>query len=100
MAGTTYLIYAGGYNGQSGNLQVRARLNTTPIILTNVQYSVSGTVKFTVLGAPGDEYIVFGSTNFLDWYQLNIISNVTGAVDFTDPESPGFTRRFYRCRKP
>jgi hypothetical protein len=100
-AGTTCYIWAGGYNGAVGNLQIRARLNTTAaIILTNVQYSVSQGLRFTVLGAPGDEYIVFGSTNFLDWFQLNIISNVTGAVEFTDPASLGLTRRFYRCKKP
>jgi hypothetical protein len=29
VAGTVYLIYAGGYNGQSGNLQIRARAFTT-----------------------------------------------------------------------
>jgi hypothetical protein len=100
-ANTTYYIWAGGYNGAVGNLQLRARVNAAAIILTNIQYSVSQGVRFTILGAPGDEYIVLGSTNLLQWGQINnTVSNVTGAVEFADPAALGLTRRFYRCWKP
>jgi hypothetical protein len=55
VAGTTYLIYAGGYNGQSGNLQIRARTSQTlandfcsgAIALTENVYHVQSTASAT-----------------------------------------------------
>jgi hypothetical protein len=97
-AGTTYYIWAGGYNGQAGHLQIRASVAVTPIILTNLGYTASGSFRFTIKGDPG-EYIVFGTSNFLDWHQLEILNNTSGSVDFTNTPPAGYTFRFYRCQK-
>jgi hypothetical protein len=40
------------------------------------------------------------SSNLLDWSSLTILTNLTGALDYTDSESADHPCRFYRARLP
>ncbi len=49
-AATTYYLYAGGYNGQSGNLQIRARVLSAPRRPQLVLRLGSGNLLLTIYG--------------------------------------------------
>jgi alpha-tubulin suppressor-like RCC1 family protein len=87
-------ISAGGYH----NLALVA--GSFPMQLSGVNYLPSGQVEFTVSGLAGDVYRVLGSTNLRDWQTIASVTNLSGTMQFTDPGSAGYTRRFYRLVMP
>ncbi len=54
---------------------------------------------FNVNAAVGQAVVIEASTNLLQWtaIQTNVVTS-SGVIFFTDPESAGFPRRFYRAR--
>ena len=67
---------------------------------SGVNYPPGGQLQFTVSGLAGDVYRVLGSTNLHDWQTIVSITNLSGTMQFTDPGSAGYTRRFYRLVMP
>jgi hypothetical protein len=59
---------------------------------------VNGQFQLTLSGDPGRTYEVQGSTNLLNWSVLATLlnTNANGLMQFSDPLSPNFNRRFYR----
>ena len=60
-----------------------------PAWLTNSQFG------FRLAGTSGESYIIQGSTNLSLWTPL--LTNSATLYDFTDPNAPDFSRRFYRA---
>ena len=52
--------------------------------------------QFTATGEVGQRFQLETSTNLVTWSALTTLTNITGAVQFTEPESTNFARRFYR----
>jgi hypothetical protein len=54
-----------------------------------------GRFQFTLRGLSNDVYAVQATSNFTAWATLATITNITGQVQWTDP-NPVFFYRFYR----
>jgi hypothetical protein len=65
---------------------------TSPIKLPNGQF------QFHFSGTSGENYIIQGSTNLVNWVPL--LTNSATALDFVDTNAAGFGRRFYRVSVP
>jgi hypothetical protein len=66
-----------------------------PVVLSSPNYG-DGTFKLTVNGFAGPDYVLAGSTNFIDWTDLATNFSPTVPFQFTNPSSPKM--RFYRVR--
>jgi hypothetical protein len=62
------------------------------VVVTN------GQVQATLIGEPGQTYVVEGSTNLLDWTPVatNTLPG-SGTAKFNDAGAPAFGQRFYRA---
>lgn len=96
VASTTYLIYAGGYNGQSGKLQIRARLLSPP---RRPQLSLrlgAGNLLLTVYGDVDHLHQVQESTSVKtpSWQTVQsvILSNDPQTLTLPLPSSARFWR--------
>jgi hypothetical protein len=63
-------------------------------------FSPDGTFQLTVSGAPGPGYAVDGSTNLIDWFNIALLTNVDGTIQFTDSSSTNYPQLFYRVSAP
>jgi hypothetical protein len=57
----------------------------------------NGQPHITLTGTPGDRYVIEASTNFPFWNSVQTVTNANGSVLYSDPGSPGETRKFYRA---
>jgi uncharacterized delta-60 repeat protein len=57
-----------------------------------------GEFRFDVTGPPGQIVLIEGSTNLQTWLQLWTNTLGSGPLYFSDPDSAGISRRFYRAR--
>ncbi|MEY2427378.1 MAG: hypothetical protein QOJ40_263 [Verrucomicrobiota bacterium] len=90
-----------GHTGSS-NPFVVASPNVAPyqININGISRGQDGQLQLTISGWPGDVYRVLASTDLLDWKTIATITNLTGIVQFTDPEAAIYDQRFYRCITP
>jgi hypothetical protein len=57
----------------------------------------SGQFRLTVLGSPGQTVVIEASTDLVQWLALVTNTLVGTTLDFTDPDSVNYPRRFYRA---
>ena len=97
-------VYVGGQFSFAGDKPAQfiahwnAQSNYYPaasLKLTRSAWLTNQLFRFRVTGTSGQSYILQGSTNFSAWVPLQ--TNSTMFYDFTDPNSAGFSRRFYRA---
>ncbi|MDB6057892.1 MAG: Immunoglobulin I-set domain protein, partial [Verrucomicrobiales bacterium] len=81
--------------------------NTSNAVLTVVQLQTSsptlnsdGSFQLTIDGAPGAGYVVEGSSNLIDWLTLSVVTNDSGAYQFTDGSATNYPQFFYRVSAP
>lgn len=67
---------------------------------TLVRLLPGGSIQIGLTGFSGDVYRVLGSTNLVDWQTIASVTNVAGALQFTDPGATNFNHRFYRLVMP
>ncbi len=67
---------------------------------TNFNRDQNGQVQLTISGKAGEVYRVLASPDLLGWQTIAFITNVTGVVQFTDPDPMVYDHRFYRCVTP
>jgi uncharacterized repeat protein (TIGR02543 family) len=98
-AGTVYYLAVDGTNGASGtiNLHVMAAAST-PVMITNSTFNLSGKFGFSFSGSPGQTYDIDASADLINWLTITNIPGGSGPIQFVDP-SPGSPRRFYRLRQ-
>jgi uncharacterized delta-60 repeat protein len=98
---------AGGYDVVVGNTfgsvtSSVAVLTVTPpkiMVADGAMGFCTNQFGFNVNAAVGQAVVIEASTNLLQWtaIQTNVVTS-SGVIFFTDPESAGFPRRFYRAR--
>lgn len=95
--GTTYVIYAGGYNGQSGNLQIRAALAPTVPTPTFAPIDPNASPMTLTLQWQGSGYVLEESSGIPTWSNSDaVVSCVAEACQATDSTMGSI--RFYRLR--
>ncbi len=57
-------------------------------------------VQITLSGSSGDIYHVLASTNLANWQTVALVTNFLGTVQFTDPGTNHYNRRFYQFVRP
>lgn len=68
---------------------------SNPPVLSS--YSMSNQLfRVTITGDPGLDYYVQASTNLTDWQTVFTNLNATPPLNWTDPQTPNFSHRFYR----
>jgi hypothetical protein len=60
----------------------------------------NGDIQMTAIGSPGSVVQVLCSSDLLNWQPIAELTNVTGALNFTDPAATNFNRRFYKMVSP
>jgi hypothetical protein len=65
-------------------------------VLSNPVRLGDGLFHFTINSPAGAVLTVQASTNLVNWTQIAVVTNTTGTMDFADPASASFPRRFYR----
>ena len=66
------------------------------LLLSSSQVTSAGAFGFALAGPPG-AYTIFGSANLAVWNQLGTVTNVVGAVVFTDAQATNSSQKFYRA---
>ena len=59
-----------------------------------------GSFRLTLIGEAGRSYTIQASTDLVTWISLTNFLSATGADQFTDLQTPNFSRRFYRAMTP
>jgi hypothetical protein len=70
------------------------------LTFTGAGISPDGQLSLAVSGSPGALLMFEASSNLHDWTKIGVRSNATGSVQFLDPKSVNFNRRFYRVSAP
>lgn len=68
------------------------------IVFQSVRMTSPGQVWLTVEGTPGDRYVIERSADLAGWDPMVTLTNLTGIVEFIDPDPPVLGQRFYRGR--
>lgn len=95
-AGTTYQIAVDGFSGASGSVVLNLSMPSGNITLSQPVRAGDGFFQFTINSAAGLVLTISASTNLVDWIPVAVVTNTTGTLQFVDPNSPSFVRRFYR----
>jgi hypothetical protein len=65
-----------------------------------IQGGAGNPLKLSITGLAGHTYDIEATVDFTVWTVIGTVTLATdGSVDFTDPDAPTFSRRFYRTRE-
>jgi uncharacterized repeat protein (TIGR02543 family) len=79
---------------EPGTLSV---VSTIPWSLQSVTVLPDHQTRLTLTGNPGERYAIEASSDLKQWSPTATLTNLTGTVEFLDPETSP-TQRFYRAR--
>ncbi|MBP9902790.1 MAG: immunoglobulin domain-containing protein [Verrucomicrobia bacterium] len=96
--------------GQAGDYQVvvtnslgtvtsapaQLRLRLRPLLSWSLA-ATNGQPQMTLTGTPGDYYVIEASTNLLDWNPVLTVTNLSGAVLYSDPGLLREAQKFFRA---
>jgi hypothetical protein len=88
-------------DGRTRYLNLREPLVITaalppPIIVPGSPRFEAGRFTLTIRGSTGQHVIIQAATTLDDWQTIDTITLSSPNQDFSDPDSPSFTKRFYR----
>jgi hypothetical protein len=88
-------------DGRTRYLNLREPLVITaaqppPIIVPGSLRFEAGLFTLTIRGSTGQQVIIQAATTLDDWQTIDTITLTSPNQDFSDPDSPSFTKRFYR----
>jgi len=94
------LLVAGGFAEINGkNWRTLARFNLhPPFKFASLTPTAKGERKLQLITEPGKTCIIEISQNLLDWMPLSTNSATAFTLDFQDPDTAKYPRRFYRAR--
>ncbi len=102
LVGATYYFAATTYSVLGMESALSGELSyTVPTPRQGVQIRAlpAGQFAVTVAGAPGHTYDILASQDLMTWTVIGTVTlGATGALEFTDTNATGFSRRFYRTR--
>jgi hypothetical protein len=79
---------------------VTSAASSSPVTLNNVVQGSDGTFQFYYSDNTYPTFMVYGSTNLIDWAPLSNATAIAPSVyQFTDRESTNHVRRFYQLRR-
>jgi hypothetical protein len=69
-----------------------------PIVITSATFT-NDIFQLGVSGVPGNNYVLLGSTNLIDWTPLSTNPAPTNVFNVYDPDATNFLMRFYLLRQ-
>jgi hypothetical protein len=70
------------------------------IVLSDPVPAGDGLFHFTITSPAGLVLRIDASTDLSSWTPIDLVTNVTGVMDYADVNSPNFTTRYYRAVLP
>ena len=74
-----------------------SRLKQSLTLTEPARLQVSGPGAFRVQSWKGMAFDVQASTDLKQWSPVTTVTNLTGTLEFTDPDAANLMRRFYRA---
>ena len=75
-----------------------------PLVLGNPQILGNGSLQFNFTSGPSANFTVLSSTNLslplAQWTAVQVFTNASGTIQFTDPSATNNPQRFYRVSSP
>jgi hypothetical protein len=68
--------------------------------ITSASFSTNGAFQVGLAGAPGSNYVLQATTNFINWTSLTTNQPSNSILDLFDSNAIDFSRRFYRVFEP
>ena len=81
--------------GYVNSMSSSAPFFINPVRFTSQTFS-NGTFNLQLLVVPGSNYVLQASTNLLDWTPIATSPATTNLLQFVDPNSSNYSKRFYR----
>lgn len=101
VSGATYFFAIAAFNASGVLSALSNEISYVPAVsnaLVNVATTRRGVV--TVRGLNGKQYDILATQNLTTWTLIGTVTlGVSGSVNFTDPNSASFSRRFYRVQQ-
>jgi hypothetical protein len=95
----TYTIVAMDGCGASAESAPAALYLNNPLRVMNSAVS-NGFFSCQIIGAANTNYIIQATTNFTVWVPVKTNNSQFGILNYVDPNTANFPRRFYRAFKP
>jgi hypothetical protein len=96
-SGKTYYFAATSYNAAGWESSYSPEISYTAPVINLAQISLaspSGGVNISVNGPAASPYVIFASTNLINWVAL---TTNTAPFIFTDTNSSNYSQRFYQA---
>jgi len=74
--------------------------NQTLTVTEPVRLQATGRGQFQFKSWKGQAFTIMASADLTTWNAIATVTNLTGTVEFTDPDAAGQTQRFYRVSVP
>jgi hypothetical protein len=68
-----------------------------PVMLTALGYA-NGQFTLGINGSPGPDYVIFASTNLMQWSGISTNLSPATPFQFNDPAAGGSRQRYYRVK--
>jgi hypothetical protein len=98
----SYWVEVKNKTGTTASAYVQLLVNLPITNVTNVLSVLSSTLttagfKLHMSGPPGSNYVIYASSNLVNWTAIATNSSPTGIADFTDGEATNLAFRYYRA---
>ena len=95
LASDANLVFTTDYQSDALNLTV---VDGTPAFDPGSISLANGTFGITILGADGQSYEIYATTDFVTWTKLSTDVTSAGQILFMDADAGNFPSRFYRAQ--
>ena len=90
-------LYQISVDNGAGPASSQAELVVRPVF-AGLQWTTNSLLSLTFRGTPGKAYSVLGTTNFIDWTELETVTNSAVEMEWLDQGAAESPRRVYRLR--
>jgi hypothetical protein len=90
------LIMASGTNVDATTNVITVVDNDPVMGISQYGRMTNGSFQIGLQGPPAQNFVLFASSNLMDWNSISNITFSSGPVMFIDPASTNFDRRYYR----
>lgn len=74
--------------------------NRPPIPQIQQSRLVDGAFEFTFSAQPGQNYVIWASTNLVDWTIIRSNTAIAFSESFSDQGATNYSRRFFKVQSP
>jgi hypothetical protein len=99
-SGAQFSCLVSNFLGSSNSSAASLTVLPGPLAISHVTRLPNGGIQITMASLPGLELRVMDSTNLINWHTIATLTNFTGTLQFTDPDTTNSNCRFYQLTAP